>query len=336
MNAVNIGLIGAGEIAQNFHLPIHFRLPNVNLFAIYDRNKSKAQHIAEKYNIPNVCSSIEEMLNLDELEAVDLCTSTDVHAEFAVAAIEAGKHTLIEKPIARNYQEAQQIYDAEQKSDVKVMIATNQRFRYDAKMLKSYVLNDEIGEIFYVQGSWLQQKRSAEWRQQIEKSGGGVLVDLGISLIDSLMWISDFPEISSVSANTFKHLTTKVEDVCIANIKFANGSIATMEMSWSLFSSRNSFAFNVYGSKGSAKINPIQLYKVTGDIYQPVTNTDLHSNMEIFRKSFESEIKHFINAVQGFSPVVSTVREAVIIMKIIDAMYQSAKDGVEIKFDSYK
>lgn len=330
MNAVNIGLIGAGEIAQNFHLPIHFRLPNVNIFAIYDRNKSKAQLIAEKYNIPHVCTTYEEMLKLNELDAVDICTSTDVHAEIAVAAIEAGKHTLIEKPIARNYEEAKLIKDAEDKSDVKVMVATNQRFRYDAKMLKSYVQNNDIGDIFYVQGSWLQQKRSAEWREQIEKSGGGVLIDLGISLIDSLMWICDFPEIMSVSANTFTHLTSKVEDVCIANIKFANGSIATMEMSWSLFSSRSSFAFNVYGSNGSAKINPVQLYKINGDVYQPVTNTDIHSNMEIFRKSFESEIKHFINAVQGFSPVVSTVNEAVTIMKIIDKMYQSAKEGKEL------
>jgi predicted dehydrogenase len=331
MNPVKIGLVGAGEIAQNFHLPIHYRLPNVEMFAIYDRNKTKAQLIADKYDIPYVCSTVEEMLKIEELEAVDICTSTDVHSEFAVAAIESGKHTLIEKPIARNYQESLKILEAEKKSNVKVMVGTNQRFRYDAKMLKSFVQSDEIGEIFYVQGSWLQQKRSAEWRQQIEKSGGGVLIDLGISLIDSLMWICDFPEVKSVSANIFKHLTEKVEDVCIANIKFANGSIATMEMSWSLFSSRNTFGFNVYGSKGSAKINPVQLYKVDGDVYHPVTNTDIHTNMEIFRKSFESEIKHFIGAVQGYSHVVSTVSEAVIIMKLIDAMYRSAAEGKEIE-----
>lgn len=335
MNAVNIGLIGAGEIAQNFHLPIHFRLPNINLFAIYDKNKSKAQHLAEKYNIPYVCNSFEDLLKIDELDAVDICTSTDVHAELAIASIEAGKHTLIEKPVARNYHEALEIQKAEAAGDVKVMVATNQRFRYDAKMLKSYVKNDDIGDIFYIQGSWLQQKRNAEWREQIEKSGGGVLIDLGVSLIDSLMWICDFPKIKSVSANTFKHLTEKVEDVCIANIKFTNGSIATMEMSWSLFSSRNSFAFNVYGSKGSAKINPVQLYKTDSDIYHPVKNKDQHSNMEIFRKSFESEIKHFINSVQGFSPIVSNVSEAVIIMKIIEAMYKSSIEEREIDFDNF-
>ncbi|MDX9790698.1 MAG: Gfo/Idh/MocA family oxidoreductase [Candidatus Kapabacteria bacterium] len=333
MSAVKIGLIGAGEVAQNFHLPTYKKLSNVNLYAIYDRNPSKARIIAEKYGIKNVCKSVEEMLKLDELEAVDICTTTDLHAENAIASIEAGKHTLIEKPLARNYKEALSILEAEKKSDVKVMVATNQRFRYDAKMLKSYVHNDEIGNIFYVHGSWLQQKRSSEWKQQIQKSGGGVLVDLGISLIDSLMWICNFPEIKTVSANTFRHLTDKVEDVGVANIKFKDGSIATMEMSWSLFSSRNSFSFDVYGSKGAAKINPLQLYKINGDVYQPVTNRDLHTNMEIFRRSFDSEIKHFIHSVQGLSPILSTVSEAVTIMKIIDAMYKSSEAGCELPIE---
>ncbi|MFA5511801.1 MAG: Gfo/Idh/MocA family oxidoreductase [Candidatus Kapaibacterium sp.] len=333
MSAVKIGLIGAGEVAQNFHLPTYKKLSNVNLYAIYDRNPSKARIIAEKYGIKNVCKSVEEMLKLDDLEAVDICTTTDLHAENAIASIEAGKHTLIEKPLARNYKEALSILEAEIKSDVKVMVATNQRFRYDAKMLKSYVHNDEIGNIFYVHGSWLQQKRSSEWKQQIQKSGGGVLVDLGISLIDSLMWICNFPEIKTVSANTFRHLTDKVEDVGVANIKFKDGSIATMEMSWSLFSSRNSFSFDVYGSKGAAKINPLQLYKINGDVYQPVTNRDLHTNMEIFRRSFDSEIKHFIHSVQGLSPILSTVSEAVTIMKIIDAMYKSSEAGCELPIE---
>ena len=333
MSAVKIGLIGAGEVAQNFHLPTYKKLSNVNLYAIYDRNPSKARIIAEKYGIKNVCKSVEEMLKLDDLEAVDICTTTDLHAENAIASIEAGKHTLIEKPLARNYKEALSILEAEKKSDVKVMVATNQRFRYDAKMLKSYVHNDEIGNIFYVHGSWLQQKRSSEWKQQIQKSGGGVLVDLGISLIDSLMWICNFPEIKTVSANTFRHLTDKVEDVGVANIKFKDGSIATMEMSWSLFSSRNSFSFDVYGSKGAAKINPLQLYKINGDVYQPVTNRDLHTNMEIFRRSFDSEIKHFIHSVQGLSPILSTVSEAVTIMKIIDAMYKSSEAGCELPIE---
>lgn len=331
MQVVTIGLIGSGEIAQNFHLPILHRMPNVKVFAIHDRNMTKARLIAEKYDIPHVCETIGDLLAINELDAVDICTSTDVHCEMAIAAIEAGKHALIEKPIARNYEEAKLIEDALAGTDCKVMIGTNQRFRYDAKMLKNFVQMGEIGEVFYVQGSWLQQKRSSEWRQQIEKSGGGVLIDLGISLIDSLLWITGFPEVEAVNASMFKHKTKTVEDVCIANVRFKNNSIATLEMSWSLFSSRSNFAFNVYGSQGAAKINPLRLFKSNGDIFEPIDNTDTLSNIAIHRKSFDSEIKHFVNSVLGFGPVISTVSEAVQTMKIIDAMYQSALSNSEIK-----
>lgn len=331
MNEVKIGLIGTGEIAQNFHLPIHHRLSNVKLAAIYDKNKPKAKLIAEKYEIPYVCESLDEILAIDELDAVDICTSTDAHCEIAITAISAGKNAMIEKPIARNYEEALLIEKALEGTNCKVMVGTNQRFRYDAKMLKNFVQMGEIGEVFYVQGSWLQQKRSSEWRQQIEKSGGGVLIDLGISLIDSLLWITDFPEVEAVNASMFKHKTNSVEDVCIANIRFKNQSVATLEMSWSLFSSRNNFAFNVYGSHGAAKINPLRLFKSNGDVYEPVANTDTLSNIAIHRKSFESEIKHFVNAVLGIGPVISTVSEAVKTMRIIDAMYLSAKENAEVK-----
>jgi predicted dehydrogenase len=333
MKEVKIGLIGAGEIAQNFHLPIHYRLQNVKLNAIYDKVYSKAQAIAEKFEIPYVCKSIDEIVNYPEIDAVDICASTDVHCEIALAAIEAGKHCFIEKPVARNYHEAKMIYEAQKKTDLKVMVGTNQRFRYDAMMLKNFVQMGEIGNIFYVQGSWLQQKRGSEWKQQLEKSGGGVLMDLGISLIDSLLWICGYPEVYSVSATTFKHLTQNVEDVCISQIKFKNGSLATLEMSWSLFSSKNTFSFNVYGNHGSAKINPLQLFKSGGDVFEPITNTDTLSNIAIHKKSFESEIKHFVNSILGLGNAISTTEEAMKTMKIIEMMYRSAEEKTEIFVD---
>ena len=331
MNEIKVGLVGAGEIAQNFHLPIFYRLQNARIYGIYDKIKSKAEAIAQKYEIPLVFDSLEEMLSSNDIEALDICTPTDSHCEIALAGIENKKHCFIEKPIARNFQEAQLIKEAAEKFNVKVMVGTNQRFRYDAMMLKNYVQSGEIGDIFYVQGSWLQQKRGNEWRQQLDRSGGGVLIDLGVSLIDSLLWICNFPKVRAVKAGTFRHLTNSVEDVCISTINFENGSVATLEMSWSLFSSKNTFAFNVYGSKGAAKINPLQLFKSGGDVFEPVTSIDALSNIAIHKKSFESEIKHFINSINGITQEVSTPAEAAMTMKIIEMMYKSAELGTEMK-----
>ncbi len=334
MKELSIGLAGVGEIAQNFHLPAYQKMKNVKLVAIYDRVKSKAEILAEKFNVPYVCDNFEELLSIEKLDAVDICASTDAHHQLAIQSINAGKHTLIEKPIARNYYEAKEINDAAiANPDVKVMIGHSQRFRFDAKLIKQLVQLKELGEVFYINASWLQKKRGAEWRNDIERSGGGVLIDLGVSLIDSLLWIIDYEPVKSVCATVFKHVTTNAEDICIANIKFKNGSIATMEMSWSLFTQHTNFSFNVYGSKGGVKINPVQIFKNNGEIDNPVANNANMTNISIHRKSFEGELKHFVNSVLGLVPVVSTPSEAVKVMKVIELLYKSAEIGKEIDFD---
>ena len=334
MKQISVGIVGVGEIAQNFHLPVYKQMKNVKMVAIYDRVKSKAEILAEKFGIPYVCDSFEEMLNLEKLNAVDICASTDAHYKLAVQSIKAGKHTFIEKPIARNYAEALAIAEvANAHPDVKVMIGHSQRFRYDAKLIKQLVQLKEIGDVFYIQASWLQKKRSAEWRNDIERSGGGVLIDLGVSLIDSLLWVIDHKPIKSVCATTFNHVTKDSEDVCIANIRFKDSSVATMEMSWSLFTKNTNFSFNVYGSQGAVKINPVQIFKSNGEIINPVANDENMTNLSVHKKSFESELKHFINSIAGLVPVISTPNEAVKVMKIIDLMYKSAELGKEIEFE---
>lgn len=335
MKEIKLAIIGVGEAAQNFHLPIYYKLPNVILEGVYDRMPTKAKAIADKFEINKVYNNIDDLLANAEITAVDICTTTDTHIDFAIKAIERGKSVLIEKPIAKNYEEAKRIYDAAKKNNTKVMVATNQRFRYDAMVLKNFVQTKELGEIFYVKGAWHQQKRGKEWRQQIERSGGGVLIDLGVSLIDSLLWICDFPKVSSVNASIFKQTTENVEDVCIANIKFESGMIANLEMSWSLFGSKNVFSFDIYGSNGSAKINPLQLNKKDDDVISPISSIDSLSNIAIHKKSFESQLKHFINGALGHQPIISTAEEAVETMKIIDMLYKSAHENRPIMYDEY-
>jgi predicted dehydrogenase len=333
MKEVKIGLIGAGEIAQNFHLPILYRIPNVKIEAIFDPQLTKSEIIADKYDIPKVCETIEDMLAIEELDAVDICASTDAHSSIALQAIKAGKNCIIEKPIARDYAEALEIHEAAKEAGVKVMIGTNQRFRHDAKMLKSFVHNDELGDVFYVQAQWQQQKRGADWKQIIKRAGGGVVMDLGFSLIDSLLWIFDFAPVKSVSATMFKHMTGEVEDVCIGSIRFKDDKIATLEMSWSLFTAKNNYAFNVYGRKGSARVNPLQLYRANGDTYEPETGMTNLSNLAIYKKSFESELKHFVNTLLDYGPVISTTEQACRTMQIIDGFYKSDKEGIEVVLD---
>ena len=330
MKQIGLAIIGTGEIAQNFHIPVLKEISSVKITAICDINKSLASALAEKHEIPYFCDSIDELLNNESVEAVDICASTDAHFEIAKKCIEAGKSVFIERPLARNLDEAQMLAELSDKHYVKVMVGMNQRFRSDAIILKNFLNRGEVGDIFYSKAGWMQNRRESKWLENADKAGGGVLIDLGLPIIDSLLWFYDNIPAVSVLASAYYHRTRNVEDVCIATIRFENGSIATFETSWTLFSEKSTFYCDIFGNNGSAKINPVRLYRNDGNHFSPVDNTFTQNNYLIMKKSFESELKHFVNAVLDFTPIISSLHEAVECHRIVDAMYESIREGREI------
>ena len=213
------------------------------------------------------------------------------------------------------------------------MVGMNQRFRYDARLIKNYIQTGEVGKVFYVQTGWLQKAGSRDWKTHAEIAGGGVVIDLGVPLIDSLLWFYDFQPVKRIFAKTFHHSTNKLEDVCVANLEFKDGSYAALEMSWSIFNTKGDFYCNVHGESGSIKINPLEIYKAEDGVFVPEQPKDDISKAQIYKRSFESEIKHFINALSGLGPVISTTEEAVRTMEVVDSIYRSAREKKEILLD---
>ncbi|MBL7997047.1 MAG: Gfo/Idh/MocA family oxidoreductase [Candidatus Kapabacteria bacterium] len=334
MAQTGLALIGAGNIAQSIHLPILTKLPNAILLAICDRNLSKAKALAEKYNIPHVCRSIEELLQIDGVQAVDICTSTDAHYESTIACAEGGLDILVEKPLARTVAEARQIAKAVAENNVKLMVGMNHRFRPDTVMLKNQIEQGQLGNVYYVKAGWLKPRSSdGKWIAQQEKSGGGVLLDLGVVMIDMLMYIFGYgKEVRSVSASTFYHHTRSVEDVAVATINFTDDTVASIETSWSLMRPDDLYYCNVYGKKGSAYVNPFKVVRQEeGGFSTFAVENTTRSKVSQYTKSYESEIKHFVNAVQDLIPVVSTGEEAIRTLSIIDALYASAAERCEVR-----
>lgn len=335
MEQIGIALVGAGNIAQNIHLPILSKLPNAKLLAICDKNISKARIIAEKYGIPHVCKTIEELVQIDTVRAVDICSSTDAHYENTIACLENGMDVLVEKPLARSSEEARLIVKAAAENNSKLMVGMNHRFRPDTAMLKNYIEQGQLGNIYYVKCGWLKPRSSdAKWIAQAEKSGGGVLLDLGIVMLDMLMYVFNYKQVRSVNANMFYHQTRSVEDVVVATVNFVDGSVATLETSWSLMRPDDLYYCNVYGKKGSAYINPFKVIRQEGDGFSTfTTDSSTRSKLAQYTKSYELEIKHFISAVQDLIPVASTGWEAVERMKLIEALYLSAKEHCEVHIE---
>lgn len=332
MEKTRIAVIGLGGIAQLVHLPILSKLPNVTIAAVSDKNKSRLKGVSEKYNIKNTYLDYNEMLLKEEIEGVIIATPTDTHADIAVDCLKAKKDVLVEKPIARNLEEAKLIQAAAKKNKKQVMVGMNLRYRPDAMLMRSLVNSGELGDIFYIRCGWLRKQSSDQkWFLNKSLSGGGVIIDLGILVLDLGLWIMKDSKLKSVSVQKFNHTTKDVEDSAMGLIRFNDDRIITFEVSWGLHSEWDKFHLAAFGTKGTAHLNPLRAYKrlESGhvDYTLPTTNTT-----NLYRKSFENELKHFVAAVRDNSPMVSTCDDAVFLMELVQAIYSSAELKKEIEF----
>lgn len=329
---VKIGIVGLGNIAQTAHLPILGKLPDVEVVAVCDSERARAQLVAEKYGIKRWYKDLDEMLaKEDEMAAVNICTPTKVHHDNAISALQAKKDVLVEKPVARTLMEASEINAAAKKYHRKLMVGMNSRFRPDAQILKTFIEENSIGKIFYAKAGWFRKLQAQGiWLTRKEQSGGGVVLDLGIVMFDLAFWMMGYPEVKEVTATNYTHMTKDVEDSSIVFAKMKNGSTLTIEASWSFESNTDFFYCDCYGTEGSGSLNPFRILKrMHGNLVNvaPVTHD---TPQTLYRKSYENELKHWVSALHGLHPVISTGDEAVHRMKIVDAIYQSAKRGKSV------
>ncbi len=333
MEKTRVGVIGLGGIAQLIHLPLLSKLPNIELAGVAEINKNRLKIVSDKFQIKNCFTDYLEMMNKCEMDAVVIATPTNTHAEIALECINSKKHVLIEKPVARTLKETKEIYSAAIKNKAVAMVGMNLRFRPDAMLMKSLVNSGELGELFYIKCGWLRKQSSEQkWFLNKSQSGGGVIIDLGILILDLAVWMFGDVQPLSVSVQKYNHNTKEVEDSAVGIIKFENEKVVMFEVSWGLHSEDDSFKLTAYGTKGTAKLNPLRAYRrlaTTTIDYTPAKTTNTNN---LFRKSYDNELKHFIAAIrQDEHVVISSVKEAMDRMKLLEAIYKSAESQKEIK-----
>jgi len=331
MEKLRLGIVGLGWVSQVFHLPILSKMEDAEIVAVCDRDKSRAKMIAERFGFTRYYSDYQQMLAKEDLAAIDVCTTTDAHLPITLAALAAGKDVFVEKPIARRYDEAVQMAEAAKQAKRKLMVGMNNRFRPDTMILKSFVEKGELGKIFYAKAGWLRKLSTTNpWITQKDKSGGGVFLDLGIVMLDLVLWMLGFPPVERVTAKMYMQKTKSVEDSSIAFIEMKYGASITLEVSWSFQALEDYFYCDFFGSDGSAKINPLRIHKQLHGNLVNVTPAKIESPANLYKKSYENELKHFVGAARGLHQIISTGEEAVQRMKAVEAIYQSAQKGKEI------
>ena len=151
-------------------------------------------------------------------------------------------------------------------------------------------------------------------------------------MLDLALWMTGYPELKRVDASTYSHATPGVEDSAAVFLFMKNGATITIEVSWSFYIENELFYCNIYGDKGSAKLNPLKIHREMHGSIVNVTPGKIDDIQNLFRRSYENELKHFVGAVRGIHQVISTADEAVLRMRIVDAIYKSAAKKKEIYF----
>lgn len=329
---MKVAVIGCGLIGKR-RAETAAQHPDSNLSIVADINISAAEALAAQYQ----CQALthwQEAIAHPDIEIVAIATHNGLLAEIAIAALQAGKHVLIEKPMGRNLGEALKMAEAAQQADRILKIGFNHR--YHPALAKAHELfrAGAIGEIINIRARYGHGGRPGyekEWRGNPELAGGGELTDQGVHIADLIHWFAGVP------AEAFAYLQTAIwsiaplEDNGFGLFRFANGAVASFHTSWTQW--KNLFSFEIYGQKGSLTIDGL------GKSYGVERLTIAHRKPEggvpdleelVFDQpdtSWELEWQDFMAAITGRSPYLGMPEEGVNAMRMLDALYRSAKAG---------
>ncbi len=331
---IRLGIIGVGVVAQVNHLPALKARRDVEVVAVCDDDVEKARMVAQHFGIGRALADYETLLRLDEIDAVIIATPNHLHASMTQAALGYGKHVLCEKPAARTAAEAEQMRVAAERSGKVLMYAMNNRFRSDVAVLRGYLERQELGKIFYAKTGWLRRKterRGPGWYENKKSSGGGVLMDLGVQMLDLTLWLLGNPKVVSVTATKYVTDPRKdVEDTVAAFLILDGGASLALEVSWALLLEKNFPYLNLFGTDGAALLNPFRIHKELNGNLLNVTPA-LEPTKNIYKQSYEQELDHFLRCItQGERPMASA-EEGRDLMQVIDAIYQSAEARREVR-----
>ena len=288
----------------------------------------------------------EEMLEQESLDIVSVATPNKFHMPIAVAAFKAGCHVLCEKPMAMNAAEARQMIAAAQAAGKRLMINFSYRFSDQSMALKDQVDAGVLGDVYFARTLWHRRRgvpKFGGWFGQKELSGGGPLIDLGVHRLDLALWLMGYPKPVWVLGNAYNPIASAmareqgarydVEDMAVGMIRFENGAMLEIEASWAAnVKEREWMETRLFGTQGGlVQRNTEETYKFEAEIY--LERNGAHYDMALHQPSrpAPSAMVHFVDSILNDTPHMATGEEGLLVMEILDAIYQSAQEGRPIQ-----
>jgi predicted dehydrogenase len=349
---LRVGVIGAG--VGTAHLKGYSKMPQVEIVALAGLDDDRVRLVADTYNVPQTYHDYERLLERPDIDAVSVCLPNALHAPVSIEAMQAGKHVLVEKPLARNAAEGRAMLAAAKQHDRVLMVSFNYRHRGDVAWLKKYVDAGRLGEIYYAKAYWMRRAgipRLGSWFVSKETAGGGPLIDLGVHVLDMAMYLMGEPHPVAVSGNTYAKFgprnvkgweTTQfsaenkpyeVEDLASAFIRLDNGATLTLEASWATHSSYgDDFGIALFGTEGGAEIT-VRNYGQTDTlrIFHDVDGLAVDSAPKTREgEGHSGVVAQFVSAIMHGTPAVPSAEDGLRRALVLDGCYRSAEAGREV------
>lgn len=329
MNKINVALIGAGFIAD-YHARSLLNDENVEIVAVAALPLEAAQKFAKKYDIKHATDDALSLVGRDDINTVILGLPNKFHAPYAIAFLKDGKDVLIEKPLAMNSEEGNQIIKTAQENERVVMVGHMWRFDTEINYIKSVVDSGLIGSIIKTKGYGIHENWGpGGWFTQKELAGGGALADMGLHPIDTARYILGDPKPKQVYAKIGTHYGDyDVDDSGIIVVTWDNGTTSIIESGWwQPHMDGPEAGTRLFGTKGYASVFPTKL-KLNiegspGEFIAPMPERGEHCDQVIYNRQME----HFIACIRDRKAPTPGLNEGQIIMNIVDAAYKSAQIG---------
>ncbi|WP_419700772.1 Gfo/Idh/MocA family protein [Mucilaginibacter sp. NFX135] len=342
MNRTKVAILGAGFITDIHMESYHRFIPEAEVVAVYARNPDKAKAFAEKYKIPQWFDDIDKLIAESDCEVVDICLPNYLHAQATIKAANAGKHIIIEKPLAVTLEEADEMIAVCKANNVKLMYAEELCFAPKYERARQLVKDGAVGEVFMLKQGEKHSGPHSDWFYDINLAGGGVIMDMGCHALGWFRWMLNHAKVSNVYATmstVFHKGRTKGEDNSVIIVEFENGVTAVAENSWAKHGGMDDRC-EIYGTGGVIYAdlfmgNAAVTYSREGYGYaMEKADTSKGWSFTIFEEAFNQgyphELKHFIDCVRHDKTPLVTGEDGRAVLEIIYAAYASAGQGKKI------
>ncbi|YCM44876.1 Gfo/Idh/MocA family oxidoreductase [Verrucomicrobiaceae bacterium 227] len=353
--SVKIGVIGAGGMLQYHHAG--FVQAGGEIIAVADLAPGAAAAAAEKYGIPSAYTSVEEMLESAVLDAVSIIVPNKFHASLAIQCLKAGKHVFCEKPPALSAAEVEEMIEVADSMGKTLMFNFNNRARPESREMMAAIAAGKVGTINSAQAKWIRRTGIpgfGGWFTTKALSGGGPVIDL-LHMIDLAMYFMGYPEPKNVLAQTYDTFmgdsgfkgpwgipdnadgVTDVEAAAHGFVTFETGQSLFLQVSWAEMIKREEVSVVFQGTKAGGKVE--RLFGTDGLDETAIDSCELYvqENGESVNRTIVTDecedmgrinsAANFVEAIEGKAEALNTPQQALKLMKIIDALYESANSG---------